>query len=317
MVGCVMMAGTASGVGKTTTTIGLIGALRRRGLTVQPFKAGPDYIDPTYHGHVAATPSRNLDTWLLAPASIDELFIRAARHADFAVVEGVMGLYDGRSARSKEGSSAELAKLLRLPVLLVVDASAVARSLAAAVLGFQQFDPQVRLAAVILNGIGSEQHARLCREAIELSSGIPVLEALPRRDDLRLPERHLGLVPVVEGAVADAEFDRITNMIAALIDVDRLLSLARLDTPPVTQTLLFPTDPIPNWVRIAVAMDRAFSFYYQDSLDLLASWSAELAPFSPLENTSLPVGTPGICIGGGVPEFYARDLAANAGMIRS
>jgi cobyrinic acid a,c-diamide synthase len=317
MVRGVMIAGTASGVGKTTTTIGLIGALRRRGLTVQPFKAGPDYIDPTYHGYVAAMPSRNLDTWLLAPASVDELFTRAARHADFAVVEGVMGLYNGRSARSEEGSSAELANRLGLPVLLVVDTSAAARNVAAAVLGFQQFDPQVLLAGVIFNGIGSEQDARLCQEAIELSSGILVLGALPRRDDLGLSERHLGLVPVVEGAVADAGFERITNMIAALIDVDRLLPLARLDTPPVTQTLLFPTDPIPNQVRIAVAMDRAFSFYYQDSLDLFASWGAELAPFSPLEDTSLPVGTAGIYIGGGFLELYARDLAANAGMIRS
>jgi cobyrinic acid a,c-diamide synthase len=309
-----MVAGTTSGVGKTMLTLGLIGALVRRGLKVQPFKTGPDYIDPSYHTRAAGVPSRNLDTWLVPHAAIVELFARTMHGRDIAVVEGVMGLYDGRSARSEEGSGAELAKLLGLPILLVVDASAVARSVAATVLGFQQFDPKVRLAGVVLNGVGSEGHTSLCGAAIELASGLPVVGALRRRDDLMLPERHLGLIPTVEGATADAVFHRITNAVEAAVDLERLLALTELDPiamPHPAHASLFPDKPVPPLARIAVAMDRAFSFYYQDSLDLLEAWGTEVAPFSPLEDAALPRGTTGVYIGGGFPELYARELATN------
>ena len=312
-----MVAGTASGVGKTTVTMGLVGALTRRGLRVQPFKAGPDYIDPTYHTRAAGVPCRNLDTWLVPGPGVVELFARAMRGMDIAVAEGVMGLFDGRSSLSEEGSSAELAKLLGLPVVLVVDASAVARSIAATVLGFQSFDPQLQLAGVVLNGTGSERHASLCREAIEATTGIPVLGALPRRDDLKLPERHLGLIPTVEEATGEAVFQRITDMVEAAIDVERLLGLARMAAVSPEGAGLFPPEPVPPRACIAVAMDRAFSFYYRDGLDLLEAWGAELAPFSPLEDTELPPEATGVYIGGGFPELYARELAANQGMARS
>lgn len=311
----VMVAGTASGVGKTTVTLGLIGALRRRGLRVQPFKAGPDYIDPSYHAAVAGVPSRNLDTWLVPPAGVAELFARATRDADVAVVEGVMGLYDGRSARDETGSGAELAKLLGLPVVLVVDTAAVARSAAATVLGFQRFDPGLRLAGVVLNRVGGERHAALCRDAIEPATGVPVLGALPRRDDLALPERHLGLIPATEGATPAAVFEQVVDLVGRSLDVDRLLRLAALPALAPAPPALFPEAPAPTRARLAVALDRAFSFYYRDSLDLLAAWGAELAPFSPLADADLPAGSGGVYIGGGFPELHAGELAANAAMI--
>ncbi|MEJ2740101.1 MAG: cobyrinate a,c-diamide synthase, partial [Dehalococcoidia bacterium] len=194
----IVIAGTTSGVGKTTVTTGLIGALCKRGLKVQPFKAGPDYIDPSYHTQISGTPSRNLDTWLLSPDTIIELFNRAVQGKDIAVIEGVMGLYDGHSSTGEEGSTAELAKLLQAPVVLVLDSRKGARSMAAMVTGYNTFDKSLNLAGVILNGIGSEEHLKICQEAIEHYTDIKVLGHLPRRDGLSLPERHLGLIPTVE-----------------------------------------------------------------------------------------------------------------------
>jgi cobyrinic acid a,c-diamide synthase len=312
-----LIGGVTSGVGKTTVAVGLMGALVRRGLRVAPFKAGPDYIDPTYHTRAAGVPSRNLDTWLVPHGGVVELFARAMRGRDVAVVEGVMGLYDGRFSRSEEGTSAELAKLLGLPVFLVVDASAVARSIAATVLGFQHFDPAVRLAGVVLNRVGSPGHATLCREAIETATGVPVLGALPRRDDLALPERHLGLVPVIEGATTESVFQRIIDAVEEALDVPWVLALAKMAPLPLAEASLFSPEPVRPRARIAVALDRAFSFYYQDSLDLLEAWGAELAPFSPLEDAALPQGTTGVYIGGGFPELYARELAENRGMAQA
>lgn len=306
-----MVAGVASGVGKTTITVGLISALRRRGLAVQPFKTGPDYIDPTYHTRAAGVPSRNLDTWMVPHAHVTELFGRAMAGKDVAVVEGVMGLHDSRSATSEEGSGAELARLLGLPVILVVDASAVGRSVAATVLGFQRFDPRVRFAGVVLNRVAGTRHAALCSEAILAATGLPVLGALAREDRIRLPERHLGLVPTVEGATPGSVFDEIASAVGKAIDIQRLLDVTAITLPSTVRTGLFPEKPIAKRARIAVAMDRAFSFYYQDSLDLLDAWGAELAPFSIMEDAGLPEGTSGVYIGGGFPEVYAKEIAAN------
>lgn len=305
-----VIAGTASGVGKTTIATGIIGAFARRGLRVQPFKAGPDYIDPSYHGRAAGRPSRNLDSWMLDPDALRELFTRARARADVAVVEGVMGLFDGRSGDSDAGSTAEVAKLLGLPVVLVVDARAMARSAAATALGYQRFDPSLRLAGVILNNIGSEGHYEMCRVPIEAATGLPVLGRLPSEPALALPERHLGLIPTVEGAAAGSWFERVTGMVEQMIDVDALLRLAT-ETPAPGPPRLFPGTDVAARVRLAVAMDRAFSFYYQDSLDLLASWGAEVAPFSPMADEALPPGADGVYLGGGFPERYAAELAAN------
>jgi cobyrinic acid a,c-diamide synthase len=310
----IVIAGTTSGVGKTTVSVGLTGALHKFGFKVQPFKAGPDYIDPTYHTWVCGEPSRNLDTWLLSNNAIIELFTRAIKAKDIAVIEGVMGLYDGRSSMSEEGTTAELAKLLRAPVLLVMDSRKGARSLAAMAAGYQDFDRSLQLGGVILNGIGSDDHLKVCRDAIEHYTGIKVLGYLPRRDNLSLPERHLGLIPTVEGS-ADEEF--LTRLIAqceATFNIAEVLRLSEQAVIPHTEPTLFPMMPKPTTARIAVARDKAFSFYYQDSLDLLEAWGAEIVPFSPLQDTKLPQGISGLYVGGGFPELYAAELAANEPM---
>ena len=312
-----VLAGTRSGVGKTTIATGIMGALARRGLRVQPFKCGPDYIDPSYHLMACGVPSRNLDTWLLPHDTTLELFGRAAQPAEVAVVEGVMGLYDGHANLTEQGSTAEVAKLLRAPVILIASAARVARSVAAEVLGFQKFDPSVNIAGVILNGVGSPRHLEFCKPPIEDATGLPVLGYMPRRDDLRVPERHLGLIPTVEGVVVEEWFDKLTAQVEETIDLDRLLEVAQQTNTHTVVPSAFPTEAQPTIARIAVAQDKAFNFYYQDSLDLLKAWGAELVPFSPLDDDALPDGVGGVYIGGGFPELFARELADNKGMKQS
>ncbi|MDP2731173.1 MAG: cobyrinate a,c-diamide synthase [Dehalococcoidales bacterium] len=310
----IVIGGTVSGVGKTTIATALMGALSRRKLKVQPFKTGPDYIDPTYHTWATGVISRNLDTWMLSHSAVAELFTRAMRGKDIAVIEGVMGLYDGRSSQSEEASTAELAKLLGAPVLLVVDCRKGARSIAAVVEGYKVFDPGLNLAGVILNGIGSETHLNFCREAIEYYTGVKVAGYLPRRDDLVLPERHLGLIPAVEGPANQEFLERLIAQCETTIDIPEILRISEQVKPPETKPELFPQVKETPAVSIAVARDKAFSFYYQDSLDLLEARGAEIIPFSPLEDPGLPEGVSGIYIGGGFPEIYAEQLAANTAM---
>jgi cobyrinic acid a,c-diamide synthase len=307
----IVIAGTVSGVGKTTVATGLMGALCQKGLKVQPFKTGPDYIDPSYHSWVTGEPSRNLDSWLLSRDAVLELFSRAMVAKDIAVIEGVMGLYDGHSSISDEGSTAELAKLLGAPVILVVDSRKGARSLAAMVAGYKAFDPALNLGGVILNGIGSDDHLRFCREAIEHYTKVAVLGYLPRRDELSLPERHLGLVPTVEGPASREFLKNLVEQCQATLNIAEILRLSEQAAVPKVKPSLFPEKPKPVVVRIAVAQDKAFSFYYQDSLDLLGAWGAEIIPFSPLQDRELPQNISGLYIGGGFPELYAAGLAEN------
>ncbi|MBI2849622.1 MAG: cobyrinate a,c-diamide synthase [Chloroflexi bacterium] len=310
----IVIAGTVSGVGKTTITTGLMGALTRQKLKVQPFKTGPDYIDPTYHTWVTGVASRNLDTWMLSHQAVVELFTRAVQGKDIAVIEGVMGLYDGRSSKSDEASTAELAKLLGVPVLLVVDCGKGARSVAATVAGYKAFDPSLHLGGVILNGIGSPGHLEFCQEAIEHYTGVKVLGHLPRRDDLTLPERHLGLIPTVESQASQEFLERLIAQCEATFDIPEILRVSEQAAVREAGPSLFPRVKKPPVVSIGVARDKAFSFYYEDSLDLLEAWGAEIAPFSPLEDTGLPEGVSGIYIGGGFPELYAEQLATNIPM---
>lgn len=310
----IVIAGATSGVGKTTIATGLMGVLSRRGLKVQPFKTGPDYIDPTYHTSVTSVASHNLDTYMLSPAAVTELFQRAMQRKDIAIIEGVMGLYDGRTGTGEEGSTAELAKFLKVPVILVIDSRKGARSMAALVTGYRDFDPALHLSGVILNGIGSDRHLKVCREAIEFYTGVPVVGYLPRNEDLVLPERHLGLVPTVEGKTDAATLERIIAQCEATLDIPAILTAAGSFSPQQSESVLFPPEKLPPVVRIAVARDRAFTFYYQDSLDMLEAWGAELVPFSPLDDGHLPENIAGIYIGGGFPELYARELAENSHM---
>ena len=314
-----VIGGTSSGVGKTTITVGLIAALGERGLRVQPFKCGPDYIDPGYLTLAAGLPCRNLDSWMLSQESLIELFTHAAREADIGVVEGVMGLYDGRNGLESAGSTAEVARWLRAPVILVMDVAKMSGSAAAIALGYRQLDPEANLAGVILNNVGSPSHLRWVTEAVQRKAGVPVFGYLPKKAEIRLPERHLGLVPTVESRELSEYMERTRELVESTVDVAAILRLADMTEPlpQVTKGKLFPQEKKPMQVNIAVARDEVFSFYYQDNLDLLAAWGTEIRFVSPLHDTNLPSDTQGVYIGGGFPEMYASELEANSGFKRA
>jgi cobyrinic acid a,c-diamide synthase len=310
-----VVAAPTSGVGKTTVVAGLLRAFRRRGLRIQPFKAGPDYIDPSYHSRAAGRPCRNLDTWMLAPGALRELYQRAAADVDVAVVEGMMGLFDGRES-GEEGSTAHLAKLLGVPVVVIVDVGRTSRTAGAIALGCQQFDPALTIAGYILNGVGGESHRRWASDAITAATGLPVLGSLPHRDDLALPERHLGLIPTAEERVGDDFFERLADQIEKSFDLDALLAVGRAaSSSSSVDRSLFPTEVQPASAAIGLAVDEAFNFYYEDNLDLLRAWGARLIPFSPLHDAQLPPDLGAIYLGGGFPELYAEQLAANEPML--
>ncbi len=312
-----VVAGTNSGSGKTTVVMAILAALRKRGMSVQPFKAGPDYIDPGFHTAASGRACRNLDTMLLPRDRLLELFARGASGADCSVVEGVMGLFDGAGALDERGGTAHLAKMLAAPVVLVVNAKAMARSAAALVQGFARFDRRLSVRGVILNGIGSPGHYEIIREAVETETRIPVLGYLPRRDDLALPERHLGLVPATERRELGGLALRLASLAEEHLDLDGLVRIANSASPlPAHADTLFASSPAPAKARIAVAMDEAFHFYYEDNLDILRFLGAEIVPFSPLSDASLPDGTSGVLLGGGFPEEYAAGLATNVPMLR-
>jgi len=319
-----VLAGTGSGCGKTSVALGLMRALVRRGLRVQPFKAGPDFIDPGLHARAARTPSHNLDTWMMPEAALRQAFARYAGGADVVIVEGVMGLFDGRGGGSgadtgadtgaeEEGSTAHLAKLLGLPVALVLDASSQARSAAAVALGFARFDPQLALAGVMLNRVASPRHESLLRQALQTLPDVPLLGCLPRAEGLGLASRHLGLVTADDSADLDARLEALADWVEQGVDIPALLAeLPEIALPGV------PTPEIPpRLVRLGVAQDRAFCFTYAENLRLLEAAGAELAPFSPLAEASLPDNLDGLYLPGGYPELSAAALAANTPMLEA
>jgi cobyrinic acid a,c-diamide synthase len=314
MTARLVLAAPHSGSGKTLLAAGLIGALRRRGLAVQPFKCGPDYIDPGYHALAAGRPCRNLDTWMMPAERVRRLFVAAASGADIAVIEGVMGLFDGFGS-GDQGGTADVARTLDAPVVLIVDVRGMARSAAALVAGFQFFDPRLRIGAVLLNRVGSARHADICASAIGEHTGLPCLGYLPRAAGLSLPERHLGLVTTGEDPALAAALDQAADLLAESCDLDGLLALARaapaLPMPPAEPAVARAprTRPV-----IAVAQDRAFSFVYPELSELLADAGAIVAPFSPLDNEGLPAATSGVILSGGFPELYAERLSSNGGM---
>src|SRR6266852_4910130 len=230
----IVLAGVSSGVGKTTITTAFIAHVRTRGIAVQPFKVGPDYIDPSHLALAASRPCYNLDTWMMPPGRMLEVFCSAAASAEIAVIEGVMGLYDGQSSTSDVGSTAQVAKILQAPVVLVIDAGAMARSAAAVVLGFQQLDPEVRIVGVIANRVGGAGHARLLQEAIEAETGIPFLGYFRDAPDTLVPERHLGLVPAAERVVSTEQLTALGQQFGQTCDSEKLLALAR-EAPPIEQ----------------------------------------------------------------------------------
>ncbi|AGT32118.1 cobyrinic acid a,c-diamide synthase [Geobacillus genomosp. 3] len=311
-----VIAAPGSGAGKTTVTLGLMAALRQRGLTVQGLKCGPDYIDPTYHTAVTGRPARNLDSWMAGRANVRQMLANGCQGADIAIIEGVMGLFDGKQPLSNEGSTADIAVLTESPVLLVIDAAGMARSAAAIVRGFQTFHPDVRIAGVFANRVGSEGHFRLIQAAIEQMCGIPTVGYLPKDEALALPERHLGLVPSVERGELDDFFAALGEKVAETVDWEALLRIAE-SAPPLAAPapLVQPSRTYP--VRIAVAKDAAFHFYYPENLEMLAAYGAELVYFSPLAGEPLPEGADGLYIGGGFPEEFAAELARQTAVKQS
>ena len=306
----IVVAGTHSGVGKTTVATGLMAALSSKDCDVAPFKVGPDFIDPSYHALATGRPGRNLDAFLSGEELAPRLFAHGAAHADVAVVEGVMGLFDGKSGGGELASTAQIAKLLNAPVVLVVDAGAMARSAAAMVHGYQSFDPEVNVAGVVLNRVGSERHERMLREAIR-PLGVPVLGALRRGEELSTPDRHLGLVPAAErSAEARGTIQRMGEAVSRSCDLEGLMRLAR-SAGPLRADPWIPEAEEKVPARVAVAAGSAFSFVYRENLELLEGAGAEVVHFDPLRDESLPEEAEALYLGGGFPEAYAGELSAN------
>ena len=343
-----IIAGERSGVGKTTVTLALLAALQRRSQAVQSFKVGPDYIDPMFHRHVTKRACRNLDPVLTSEAYVRQCFTQHSQNADYALIEGVMGLFDGATGSDDFGSTAHIARLLNLPVLLILNCSSLARSIAAIAHGYRSFDPRVHIAGVVLNRVGSDRHLELLTAALE-PLNLPILGVLRRQDDITIPDRHLGLVPTAELENLDPLLDRLADLGEACFDWSRLLPLLQ----PLSEecsTLVESVSPLNSpmlrdfnscspqeWgargaktvvtceptylkgsiqasvskVRVAVAYDAAFNFYYADNLDLLEQLGAELVYWSPLKDSALPERVQGLYFGGGFPEVFAAELAAN------
>ena len=341
-----VIAGERSGVGKTTVTLALLSSLSRQHRRIQSFKVGPDYIDPMFHASVTGRSCRNLDPVLTSENYVRDCFARHLEGVDYALIEGVMGLFDGASGQDDWASTAHVARLLQLPVLLVLDCSRLSRSVAAIAHGYRSFDPSIKLACVVLNRVGSERHLELLKEALEPLQ-LPVLGVLRRQDNITIPDRHLGLVPTAEMPQLDVLIERLADLGDSCFDWERLLPLLTAPTSPVSNSgvYTFPKSPqhaafrppsprilggtgiqSPSElgdlggekeeepkisIRVAVARDRAFSFYYQDNLDILQQLGAELVFWSPLTDTALPTNVQGLYFGGGFPEVFAQQLAEN------
>ena len=315
----IVVAGTHSGVGKTTVASGLMAALASKGLRVTPFKVGPDFIDPSYHALATGRPGRNLDAFLSGPDLVGPLFAHGARGSDVAVVEGVMGLFDGKSGGGELASTAHVAKLLDAPVVLVVDGSAMARSAAAMVHGYATFDPGLNVAGVVLNRVGSDTHEKMLREALA-PSGIPVLGVLRRDVALSTPDRHLGLVPAAERRrEARESIDALGAVVARSLDLDAVMRLASsagtLRADPWSPEA--PQEERTPGVRVAVAAGPSFSFLYEENVELMEGAGAEVVSFDPTSDEDLPDGTDALYLGGGFPEAYSDALSANEPMKES
>ena len=310
-----LIGGVQSGVGKSTITLALVAALRRRGLTVQTFKVGPDYLDPGHLARVSGRPCYNLDSWMSDPDYLRELFIKVSMDADISLVEGVMGLFDGSSSTSLRGSSAEIAALLQIPAALVVNVHGMARSLAALVSGYQHFEPSVTLAGVLANRCGSPSHARLLGEALAAAELPPLLGAIPRNGLPELPSRHLGLVSALEQGDSVGLSEELAAAAEAGIDLDLLLQAAAraplLAVPPAAAADRTASAS----VQLGVAWDEAFQFYYADLFPALRARGCEPVLFSPLRDRALPANLAGLYLGGGYPEVHAEQLAANREML--
>jgi cobyrinic acid a,c-diamide synthase len=305
-----LIAGPASGVGKTTVSLAISAGLHARGLRIQAFKCGPDFLDAGHLTAVTQRPARNLDRWMMDVESVVSAFAESSADVDVAVVEGMMGLFDGISGRGEQGSAAEIAKILSLRVILVVDASKSARSIAAVIRGFEVFDPELRFAGLVLNGVAGESHFRLLSEAITPNCITPILGWLPQDPAVRIPERHLGLHTAAE--IDWREKRSALQELAEQLNLDLLLA-PEFELPAIDAYVVAPR-PAPR-VAVGIARDEAFCFYYQDNLDFLERAGARLVEFSPLRDTHLPPELDALYLGGGYPELHAEQLSLNATLV--
>jgi cobyrinic acid a,c-diamide synthase len=314
----ITIAGPYSGAGKTSVSVGLMGALKRRGLKVQAFKIGPDYIDPSHHSIMLNRPSRNLDAWMVHPNGILEIFQRATQDVDIAVIEGVMGLFDGFDESNENGSTAHIAKLLKSPVILVINVHGMAKSVAPIALGYEKYDRNVRLSGFILNEVGSKKHIDWCKKAINSVTKLPVIGALPRNKDIEMQERHLGLIPQRERAHPKPFLNLLTNFIEENVDVDRIIDIARsAEDLPKSSNKVYPKHPYKKNLAVGVALDESFNFYYQDNLDILRAYGADIRFFDTIKDKEVPSDVSGLYIGGGFPEMLPERLGANTSMLKS
>jgi cobyrinic acid a,c-diamide synthase len=342
----IIIAGTGSGVGKTSLSLALVRALTRRGLRVQTFKVGPDFLDPTHLARASGRTCYNLDSWMCGREYVEQLFQRVTAGADIAVIEGVMGLFDGASPDTSSGSTAEIARWLHAPVLLVVDAKGTARSIGAVIKGFDTFEPDLRIAGVIANRVGSARHAEWLAETVSSARLPPLVGCIPAKAFPSLPSRHLGLVTADAETLSPALLDSLADTLEKHVDLEKILALARtapmiyadgsndlkVDADPRAASGSSGSLPVtdrarrsrstgrtsrPRPVTIGIASDAAFHFYYPDNLECLQAQGAQLVHFSPIRDSRLPAGLDALYLGGGYPEEYAADLARNGGMLES
>jgi len=308
----VMIAGASSWVGKTTICAGIMAAFNRRGRKVAPFKVGPDYIDPGFHKFVTNNPSYNLDSWLIDEKSLKFLFNRNTKDKDIAVIEGVMGLYDGLGIEKDQGSSAHVSKILKTPVILVINGKGISSSAAAQVMGYKIYDEEVDIKGVIVNRVSGDAHYKLLKGAIERDTGIPCVGYLPTNNDIGLESRHLGLIPIEELEKLDEKIEMLIEMVEEHIDLDLLEKIAE-NVPPVenTENPCKHMEGIARGLKIGIAKDKGFTFYYEDNIKLMKETGIELISFSPLKDKDIPEGLHGLYIGGGFPEIFSAELERN------
>ena len=307
----IIIAGERSGVGKTTVTLALLAAIKARSPShkslVQSFKVGPDYIDPMFHSYITGLPCRNLDPVLTSEAYVRSCFAKHSQNAEYALIEGVMGLFDGATGHDDTASTAHVARLLNAPVVLILNCASTSRSIAAIAHGYRTFDPRIQIAGVVLNRVGSDRHLELLTQALAPLE-LPILGVLRRQDNIAIPDRHLGLIPTAEMSNLDEIIQRLAHLGETCFDWEKLLPLME-NSQPLPQ--MEKGVGCEGKIRIAIAQDRAFSFYYADNLDLFHEMGAELIPWSPISDRELPENVQGLYFGGGFPEVFAAELAEN------
>ncbi|HEY7756708.1 MAG TPA: cobyrinate a,c-diamide synthase [Nitrososphaeraceae archaeon] len=315
-----VIAGTTSGVGKTTISLAIMHAFKKKkGVLVQPFKIGPDFIDPSYHKIITGKESRTLDAWFMGRDGIFSTVENATKDVDIGIIEGVMGLFDGMSGRNDFASTAYVAKILDAPIILVVDAAKAARSIAAMIFGYLNFDKKLRIIGIILNNVAGPKHEKYLIEACRNSLKVPILGIVKRDKDLKMDERHLGLIPSDELEPSKRnKIVELANKVSEDIYYDKIISLIKLrKLKSKLNKQISGERRVPKLVKIAVALDNSFNFYYNENLDILRNFGADITYFSPISDTSIPEGISGIVLGGGFPEVMADKLNANQSMLKS